>query len=109
MSCQPNPTCVAPVRLELTADGYLRIARGDAEHWFPEDTMLALSREGALWLLPTRGAAAGGLMLKRRNVHGDRSVLISEVFAFEIPAGPLEAVWDEAIGGLRIDLKAPLS
>ena len=86
---------------DLSADGYLRLSREDAEHFFPEDTLLALWRDESLVLLPTRGAAAGGLMLKQRNANGDRSLLISEVFEFEIPAGTFTAIWDDSIGGLR--------
>lgn len=82
----------------------MRISREDAEHFFPQDTLLALWREGALLLLPTRGAAAGGLMLKQRNTHGDRSLLISEVFEFQVPAGRYTAVWDDSVGGLRVEL-----
>ncbi len=90
--------------LNLSADGYLRLTRDDAEYFFPEDTLLALWRDGSLVLLPTRGAAAGGLMLKQRNANGDRSVLISEVFDFEIPSGGFTAIWDDSIGGLRVNL-----
>ncbi len=90
--------------IELSSDGYLRLSRNDAETFFPEDTLLALWKESSFVLLPTRGAAAGGLMLKQRNAEGDRSLLISEVFAFEIPAGRFTAVWDDALGGLRVDL-----
>ncbi len=92
------------LQLHLSTDGYLRISRDDAEHFFPEDTLLALWRDGALVLLPTRGAAGGGLMLKRRNLHGDRSLLISEVFDFDIPSGVFEASWDDSMGGLRVAL-----
>lgn len=89
---------------DLSADGYLRLSRADAEHFFPEDTLLALWRDDGLLLLPTRGAAAGGLMLKQRNADGDRSLLISEVFEFSIPAGRFTAVWDDQVGGLRVNL-----
>ncbi len=89
---------------DLSADGYLRLSRADAEHFFPEDTLLALWRDGGLLLLPTRGAAAGGLMLKRRNAEGDRSLLISEVFEFAIPTGRFTALWDDQVGGLRVNL-----
>jgi hypothetical protein len=93
------------LRLELTAGGYLRICGEDAKRFFPEDTLLALWRDDSLWLLPTRGAAAGGLMLKQRNVRGDRSLLISEVFDFQIPAGSYSATWDDDLGGLRMAVK----
>ena len=92
---------------DLSVDGYMRLTRADAETFFPENTLLALWRDGILVLLPTRGAAAGGLMLKQRNLDGDRSLLISEVFEFSIPAGRYTAVWDAGIGGLRVNLPAP--
>lgn len=99
----------AVLRLELTAEGYLRIGREDANRFFPQDTLLALWRDDSLWLLPTRGAAAGGLMLKQRNVRGDRSLLISEVFDFQIPAGYYSASWDDDFGGLRMEVKRNLA
>lgn len=92
------------LRLELTSDGYLRIAAEDAEHFFPDDVLVALWRDESLLLIPTRGAAAGGLMLKQRNAAGDRSLLIAEVFGFRVTAGRYTAVWDESIGGLRLVL-----
>lgn len=92
------------LQLELSADGYLRLSHADAEHFFPNDTLLALWRDESLVLLPTRGAAAGGLMLKRRNLDGDRSLLISEVFDFAIPNGNFTAHWDDGMGGLRVAL-----
>lgn len=92
------------LRFDLSAEGYLRLSRDDAETFFPEDTLLALWRDGSLVLLPTRGAAAGGLMLKQRNLDGDRSLLISEVFEFSIPHGTFTAIWDDSIGGLRVNL-----
>ena len=106
MSVQVSKPTRPTLRLNLSAEGYLRLSREDAEHFFPEDTLLALWRDGALVLLPTRGAAAGGLMLKQRNSNGDRSLLISEVFEFEIPAGDFTAAWDDSIGGLIVHLPA---
>ena len=100
---RPNKT---NFRFELTTDGYLRLSRADANAFFPDDTLLALWRDGSLVLLPTRGAAAGGLLLKQRNIEGDRSVLISEVFEFAIPTGQFAASWDDSIGGFRVHLNA---
>lgn len=91
--------------LELTPDGYMRFSKKDAAYFFPEDTLLALWRDESLLLLPTRGAAAGGMMLKQRNPAGDRTLLISEIFDFVIPSGQYLAQWDEAIGGLQVALK----
>ena len=104
MIVQANKPSRSSFTFELTANGYLRLSRADAEAFFPEDTLLALWRDGTLVLLPTRGAAAGGLMLKQRNLDGDRSLLISEVFEFAIPNGIFLAVWDDEVGGLRVNL-----
>lgn len=88
--------------VEITESGYLRIHRDVAATYFPNDVLLALCREDTLLLLPTRGPAAGGLILKQRNPRGERSVLISEVFDFRVQAGTYQAIWDESIGGLRV-------
>tara|TARA_R110002049_G_scaffold285698_4_gene466954 strand:+ start:71814 stop:72155 length:342 start_codon:yes stop_codon:yes gene_type:complete len=92
------------LQMHLSADGYMRLSCTDSQHFFPDDTLLALWRDDSLVLLPTRGAAAGGLMLKQRNANGDRSLLISEVFDFDMPSGDFTAVWDDRIGGLRVNL-----
>lgn len=89
--------------IEITSDGYMRLSKEDAEKFFPEDTLVAIRRDGQLYLLPTRGAAAGGLMLKRRNARGDRSLLVNELFQFQVPEGVFPAVWDDQIAGLRVD------
>ena len=88
--------------IEFTKEGYMRLSKEDAERFFPDDSLVALWREGQLYLLPTRGSAAGGLMLKHRNTHGDRSLLVSEVFQFQIPAGSFNACWSEQYGGLHV-------
>ena len=87
---------------EIGSDGYLRLSQSDAAEFFPENTLLILCRDDSLMLLPTRGAAAGGLMLKQRNRAGDRSVLVAEVFDFEIPTGRFTAMWDDSVGGLKV-------
>lgn len=104
MIVEVNKPTRTSLSFDLSADGYLRLSRADAEEFFPEDTLLALWRDESLVLLPTRGAAAGGLMLKQRNLDGDRSLLISEVFEFAIPHGRFTAIWDDSIGGLRVNL-----
>lgn len=90
--------------IELTANGYLHIPATLARTHFPHDVLVALVRDGALWLLPTRGPAAGGLLLKQRNLQGDRSVLIWELLPPETPLGLHAAQWDEDRGALRVDL-----
>jgi hypothetical protein len=90
--------------IEFTPNGYLHLPADLARAHFPHDVLVALVRDGTLWLLPTRGPAAGGLLLKQRNLQGDRSVLIWELLPPETPPGPRTAQWDEDRGGLRIDL-----
>jgi len=88
----------------FTSHGYLVLQAEVARTYFPSDTMLALRRERELWLLPTRGAAAGGLVLKQRNLDGDRSVLVREVLDDAPITGPRAAFWDESNGALRVAL-----
>jgi hypothetical protein len=89
-------------RVELTGNGYLRISQAIAAKYFPNDVLLALCRQDTLLLLPTRGPAAGGMILKQRNPQGERSLLISEVFDFRVQAGVYEALWDDSIGGVKV-------
>ncbi len=76
----------ASERVELTADGYLRLSKETSERFFPEHSLVALWREGDLYLLPTRGAAAGGLVLKQRNPSGDRACCCRRFFSSKSPA-----------------------
>lgn len=99
-----NSSDTHATEIEFTADGYLRLSKESAAQFFPNDVLVPLWRDGMLLLLPTRGPAAGGLMLKQRNTQGDRSLLVSEVLQFEIVAGKFQAVWDDQVGGLRIAL-----
>jgi len=92
------------IELELTDQGYLLIPADIAERHFPQDTLLALIKGPELWLLPTRGAAGGGLLLKQRNAKGDRSVLMTEVLPRDTPWGRRMAFWDSENGALRIAL-----
>lgn len=92
-------------QVEFTADGYLRLDARLAAHRFPSDAAVALPRAGQLWLLPLRGPQSGGLLLKQRNVVGDRSVLVREVLADRITVGVCRAAWDGEQGALRIDLE----
>jgi hydrogenase maturation protease len=90
------------IELEIDGEGYLRISKADAARFFPENSFVPLWRNKELHLLPTRGAAAGGLLLKQRNPQGDRSVLISEVFEFQYPVGIFQATWNEELCGLAV-------
>jgi hypothetical protein len=93
------------IDVEITPNGYLRLSRDVASRYFPNDVLLALCRDQTLLLLPTRGPAAGGMILKQRNPQGERSVLVNEVFAFRVQSGSYQAIWDENIGGLRVPIQ----
>ncbi|WP_456428056.1 hydrogenase maturation protease [Rhodocaloribacter sp.] len=93
--------------VELTDTGYLHLPVDLAERYFPFDLLFAMVRGRELWLLPARGSGGGGLLLKRRNARGDRSVLVWEMLPDGVPPGPLPAVWDERQSALRVALPAP--
>lgn len=90
--------------IEITADGYLRLGAEVAGRYFPEDVLVPLVKGKELWLLPLRGASAGGLLLKQRNLAGDRAVVIWEALPPETEAGVRPAFWDEGQGALRVAL-----
>lgn len=91
--------------VEITSDGYLRLTRAVAGSFFPGDTLVALRKGDDLLLLPTRGSAGGGLILKQRNQAGDRSVLVAESLDVEVPVGRHAARWDACIAGLRVAVR----
>ena len=96
------------LELELTESGYLHIPAALAQEYFPQDVLVVLPRGKELWLLPTRGPEAGGLLLQQRNLKGDRSVLIWELLPDDTPAGPKAAFWDDRQGALRMALTTTL-
>lgn len=91
--------------VELTENGYLHLPADLAQRYFPNDALVAMVRDGELWLLPTRGPAAGGLFLKQRNRQGDRSVLMRDVLPPGTLPGWRTAHWDEERGALRVVLE----
>jgi hydrogenase maturation protease len=98
------------VTVELTAEGYARLSAEVAARWFPGDSLVALRRDGELWLVPLVGQQAGGLLLKQRNARGDRSALVWEALTGDDPAGGTPptgvrpARWDADQGALRVDV-----
>jgi hypothetical protein len=91
--------------VEVTEKGYLHLPADLAQRYFPNDALVAMVRDGELWLLPTRGAAAGGLWLKQRNRHGDRSVLIWDMLPPGTLPGWRAAHWDDERGMVRVALR----
>lgn len=90
------------MHVTFTPSGYLVIDCDVARTHFPNDTVLLLSRGEELWLLPTRGAAGGGLLLKQRNAAGDRAVLVTEALGDRQLDGSYPAFWDPGQGALRV-------
>ncbi len=103
-----RPPAEAESTVELTADGYLRLAAELAASRFPSDAVAAALRDGELWLYPLRGPSSGGLLLKQRNPAGDRAVLVREVLGDDIAAGVLQARWDDGDKALRIRVHGPV-
>jgi hydrogenase maturation protease len=99
-----EPAFRAHVPVELTEDGYLRLAAADATRLFPGDAVVVRVDEGELLVVPLRGTLAGGLVLKQRNAAGDRCVLVREVLEDRIPLGVTAGRWDDRAKALRIPL-----
>jgi len=92
------------MHVELTDQGYLHLPAALSQRFFPHDTLVAFAKGQELWLMPTRGAGGGGLLLKQRNRQGDRAVLIWELLPPSTPPGDRAAIWDEQQGALRVML-----
>lgn len=90
--------------VEITAEGNLRLSAEVAAQYFPSDALVAVPRGAELWLMPLIGPEGGGLLLKQRNLRGDRSALVAEALPTNPPVGQRQAVWDEGNGALRVDL-----
>ncbi|EMF57074.1 MULTISPECIES: hydrogenase maturation protease [Streptomyces] len=93
---------VGQVQVEFTDDGYVRLDAACAREYFPGDAAVVLAKEGEVWLTPLRGTASGGLLLKQRNIAGDRTLLVREALADDVPVGVRQGWWDEQHGALRI-------
>lgn len=93
---------LGPWELEFTSAGYLLMPADLATQLFPNDTLVVTQKDRELWLLPTRGVAAGGLLLKQRNAAGDRALLLAPSLPEETPAGSWPAFWDAKQAALRV-------
>lgn len=101
-------TGVERFEVELTADGYVRIAADIAARFFPGDALVAMARGAELWLIPLIGPQGGGLLLKQRNARGDRAALVWEALPpGDTPRGVRAAYWDGEAGAVRVDLSVP--
>ena len=101
-----RPRIADETSVEITVDGYLRVAAALAAARFPSDALAAVLRDGQLWMFPLRGPSSGGLLLKQRNPAGDRTVLLREVLGDGFQAGIRAAFWDYEHKALRIPLQS---
>lgn len=97
---------IESVTVEFTPEGHLRLPAAFAQAHFPEDRIAALrTPEGQIVVMPVGVAASGGLMLKQRNVAGDRSVLLREALADDYPVGAVDAQWSQKRRRLTITVE----
>jgi hydrogenase maturation protease len=94
----------ARMEVEITKQGSLHLPAALAKQYFAQDTLVIQVKGPEMWLLPTRGAASGGLFLKQHTPKGDRSVVIWEHLPTDFEAGPRQAFWDPANHALRVAL-----
>ena len=72
------------------------------------DSAALIERDGQVLLLPLRGPVAGGMLLKQRNLRGDR-VMVANDFLTQLGLDPFaaerefEVRWVAEAGALLID------
>jgi len=98
-----------PIEVEFTPEGYLHLSAETAGRYFRTDGLIALVKGTEMWLMPTHTSASGGFLLKRRNIRGDRSVLIWEALPMRSIEGARFAFWDENQGALRVALEVSVA
>ncbi|MHB1172358.1 MAG: hypothetical protein ACYCZY_07645 [Lacisediminihabitans sp.] len=94
------------VVVEITADGYLRLPAEFCHEHFPQDRCAGLRQdESTFVVMPVSAIAPNALIMKQRNLAGQRSVLIREVCGDDYPVGQIEAIW--LSGRRRLILPVP--
>ena len=72
------------------------------------DAVVVLVRDKQLWILPVHQSAAGGCLLKRRNLAGDRVASAPDVFRAhhldDWVVDRLEATWSQDKGALIAEI-----
>ncbi len=95
------------LEIDYTDRGYILLPAHAASRYFPNDVLVLMVKGEEVWLLPTRGAAAGGLLLKQRSASGDRSLLAAPYLPEDTKPGRWPAFWDERSGALRVAFRIP--
>lgn len=81
------------VNVEITSDGYLRLPGEFCVKNFPHDRCIGTSKDGDYILWPSTMYADASVIMKQRNVAGDRSTLIREMWSDDYPVGHFDALW----------------
>jgi hypothetical protein len=114
---RPGPTRPGP---SPSPEERIRLARGSiyldsalcAAYFSDTAALAAIVRDGHAYLLPLRGPAAGGLLLKVRNACGDRVVhadefLLTLGIASNAPERWVGVRWDPDMAGLLLEELVP--
>jgi hypothetical protein len=114
---RPGPTRPGP---SPPPEEYIRLARGSiyldsalcAAYFSDTAALAAIVRDGHAYLLPLRGPAAGGLLLKVRNARGDRVVhadefLLTLGIAGSAPERWVGVRWVPDMAGLLLEEVVP--
>lgn len=81
------------IEVEVTADGYLRLPADFSKQNFSYDKCIGTNTNGEFVLWPATNYTDAAILMKQRNVVGDRSVLIREIWGDEYPVGNFSAQW----------------
>ena len=84
------------VPVEVTADGYLRLPGEFSAKYFPHDRCIGAHKDGEYILWPSTIYADASVIMKQRNVAGDRSTLIREMWTDDYPVGHFDALWQSS-------------
>lgn len=88
---------------EFTEDGYLRLPGDFSQQHFPADRCVGIVKAGQYVLMPASVHAPNGLIMKQRNLAGERSTLVREVWGDDHPVGQVLATWQAGSRRLVID------
>lgn len=90
--------------VELTQEGNLRIPATEAGQYFRWDRARVLPTSDGVTLIPTVPNAPDGLILKQRNLAGDRSIMIRELLPDIFVPGHYQAQWNGRLRHLEVPL-----
>lgn len=88
--------------VEVTSGGYLHLGAELVARYFPSGVVGAMRDGEGIYLVPIRSGANGGHLLKYRNTHGDRALLLREILDTNPSPGPKAIHWDVQRGALAV-------